>query len=234
VFHQGRWRADAAIPDAGKPSGIPGVARHLVGGVEHERGGKSVRAEVYRKEYREYRAFGSGPQIDATDVRGLDVVAAHRTSAALTGWVSYSMLDAQSRLVDGRKVRSPFDVTHTASASATWAVSDWSFGGTARYGTGVPTTPVIGATVDGNGFPVPAYGTPASERLPHYARIDGRVMRHVRLASMLVTSFAEVINLAGRNNVQGVTYDGRWMNREYMPTFFAHRTIVIGSEVQFR
>ena len=113
-------------------------------------------------------------------------------------------------------------------------VGDWSLGGTARYGTGVPTTPVIGATTDRNGFPIPAYGTPASERLPQYARFDARVMRHVRLASMLVTSFAEVINLTGRTNVSGITYDGRWMNKEYMPTFFARRTIVVGSEVQFR
>ncbi|HET9423725.1 MAG TPA: hypothetical protein VFO55_00030 [Gemmatimonadaceae bacterium] len=234
VFHQGRWRPEAAIPDAGTPSGTPGSARHLVTTLEHESHGRTARVEFYRKRYSDYSTFGAGPRIVATAVNGMDVLLDHRASGPLSGWIAYSLLSARSTLADRREIRSPFDVTHTASASTTATLGDWSLGLTGRYGTGAPTTPVIGTTGDANGFPQPAHGSPMSERLPHYARLDTRLMRHIRLPSVLVTSFAEVINVTGRRNVAGVTYDASYRNREYMHAFFASRTVVLGAELQFR
>lgn len=233
-FHQGRWRAESAIPNAGAPSGIPGSARHLVLGLERQHAGTTLRAEAFRKHYSDYRAQNDGPAVASTDVHGMDIIAESRTSGPVTGWVSYSLLDAESQLVDRRVVRSPFDVTHSAAASFTATIADWSLGMTGRYGTGAPYTPAIGATADANGFPRPVYGFVTSQRLPNYGRLDMRVMRHIQLPKVLVTSFAEMINITNRRNVSGVTYDASYRNREFTHAFFASRTIVLGGEVLFR
>jgi hypothetical protein len=73
-------------------------------------------------------AFGAGPAIAGAESQGLDLFAEHRTSGPVTAWVAWSMLDAQSTLTHGHPVRSSFDVTHTASASVSAAISSWSLG----------------------------------------------------------------------------------------------------------
>jgi hypothetical protein len=73
-----------------------------------------------------------------------------------------------------------------------------------------------------------------SERLPDYLRLDARVMRYVRLNSVLVTTFAEVLNVTNRTNVQTWTYDATYSSREPVHSFFSSRTIVVGAEMMFR
>jgi hypothetical protein len=59
-------------------------------------------------------------------------------------------------------------------------------------------------------------------------------MRYVRLPSVLVTAFAEVLNVTNRPNVTTFTYDPTYTSREPVRPFFAKRTIVIGAELMFR
>src|SRR5688572_2288727 len=234
VFHQGRWRGDAAIPDAGTPSGLARSARHAVLGVEREASSTFFRAEAFVKRYDDYRAFGAGPEITGSTARGLDVIA-QRTSGTVTGFAGYSLLDAQSRLTEGRRVRSAFDVRHSATASVTAALgTDWSVGTTARYGSGAPRTPITGGTHTIGGRIEPVYGRLMSETLPSYARLDARLMRYIRTRSFLLTTFAEVLNVTDRANVSTFTYDPTYTSREPVHTFFAKRTIVLGGEVMFR
>jgi hypothetical protein len=149
--------------------------------------------------------------------------------------MSYSLLDATVTLRDGRRVRSPLDVTHTATVTATAALgADWSVGGTARYGTGAPVTPVLGGRTGAEGRAEPVYGALMSDRLPDYARLDARVMRYVHAPRWLLTVFAEGINLAGRANASAATYDESYRVRSLVPTFFARRTLVVGAEVRMR
>ncbi len=200
AFHQGRWRGDAAIPDAGTPSGLPRSAHHVVLGVEREGPTSVVRAEAFVKRYADYRAFGAGSAIEASTARGVDVIA-QRMSGPVTGWLGYSLLDAQSELANGTQVRGAFDVTHSATASITAAVNaDWSVGTTARYGTGAPRTPILGGQLL-NGRIEPVYGALMSERLPVYARLDARVMRYIRTPNFLLTTFVEMLNATNRGNV---------------------------------
>ena len=234
VFHQGRWRGDAAIPDAGTPSGLPRTARHAVLGVERDGESTFFRAETFVKHYSDYRAFGAGPEISASSVRGLDFIA-QRTSGILTGFVGYSLLDAESQLKNGQTVRGAFDVTHSATSSITAAINrDWSLGTTVRYGSGAPRTPIVGGTNASDGRIEPNYGDLMSERLPSYARLDARLMRYIRTPSVLVTTFAEVLNATNRGNVTAFTYDPTYRSREAVHTFFAKRTVVVGAELMFR
>ena len=234
VFRQGRWRGDAAIPDGGTPSGLALTSRHLVAGLEHETASRLLRAEAFAKGYSDYRAWGAGPAIARSDARGVDVIA-QQTSGPLTGFLGYSWLSATSRLATGETVRGSFDVTHSLTASLTRTLGDdWSVGSTLRYGTGAPRTQIVRGTTAGDGRPEPIYGPLMSERLPAYARLDTRVMRYVRLSNMLLTAYAEVLNVGGRANVSGYAYDASYATREPVHTFFASRTFVLGGELMFR
>lgn len=235
LFHQGSWAGEDAIPDGGTPGGHPTSARHIVAGLEREGTAGTVRVELFTKQYGRYREAGSGPRAVAGQARGLDLLLQRAEGSALSGWLSYSYLDATVRLENGQLARSPHDVTHTATASVTAAFGpDWSVGGTVRYGTGAPRTPILGGTMDDGGVLRPEYGAPMSERLPAYARADLRVMRFVRTPALLLTAFTEVINLSNRRNMAGITYDASYGSSRPVNSFFAHRTVVAGVEVQWR
>jgi vitamin B12 transporter len=234
VFHQGRWRGDAAIPDAGTPSGLPLTAKHLVLALEREGTSGLLRAEAFAKEYDDYRAFGAGPAIVSGRARGADVIA-QRVAGPVTGFLGYSLLDATSVLVTGERVRSNYDVTHSATGSVTATVArDWTLGTTVRYGSGAPRTPIVAGVADGSGRIQPVYGALMSERLPQYARIDLRLMRYVRLPGALLTTYLEVLNAGDRANVVNYTYDETYSSRTAMHSFFSQRTLVVGGEFMFQ
>ena len=234
VFHQGRWRGNAAIPDAGTPSGLPREAQHLVLGVEREGTTGLLRAEIFTKRYRDYRAFGAGPAIQSAETRGLELIA-QRLTGKVTGFIGYSLLDATAELEGGGRTRGAFDITHSATASVTASLlRDWSVGTTARYGTGAPRTPIVGSQQNSDGQTLPLYGALMSDRLPAYTRLDGRVMRYIRMPAALLTTYVEVLNLTNRANVATFTYDPTYTSREAVHTFFARRTLVIGGELMFR
>lgn len=234
VFHQAGYRATPAIPDAGTPSGVARMATHLVASVEREGTSSILRAEAYTKRYDDYVGNGPGPQTESGTARGIDLVLRTTTENRLSGWLSYSLMDATVRLVNEETVRSPLDVTHTATASATVRLGpDWSIGSTARYGTGAPITPVIGGE-ERDGRLVPVYGEVMSDRLPAYGRVDARLMRFIRAPKFLLTTYVEVLNLTDRQNIASMTYDAEYRRRQPVHTFFAHRTVVAGGEFQFR
>jgi hypothetical protein len=215
------------------PSGIPRTATHLVAGIEREGSLAAMRAEAFVKRYADYVVAGAGPPVIAGRARGIDL-AVRRTGGRLTGLLGYSLLGATVRLADGRTVRSPLDVTHTFTATATASVgTDWSLGSTFRYGTGAPITPITGGE-ERDGRLVPVHGAILSDRLPAYARLDWRLMRFMRRSRFLLTTYAEVLNLAGRRNVASMWYDAEYRRRQPIHAFFARRTVVVGGELQLR
>ena len=233
LFHQGRWRPEASIPDRGTPGGLPREARHLVLGVQRE-GPISLQVEAFVKDYDDYGAFGSGPQIIDGRARGVDLIAQRSVGARVNGWVGYSFLDADLELVDGSTARSPYDITHTATGTVTLRLArGTSLGTTARYGTGRPFTPIVGATETNRGV-VPMYGAPTSERLPDYGRVDVRLMQYLPLSKSLLVGYVEVLNVLDRENVAGYVWDAGYQSRRATNTFYAQRTIVFGFELQSR
>ncbi|MEW5916332.1 MAG: hypothetical protein AB1762_08000, partial [Gemmatimonadota bacterium] len=235
VFHQGRWRAEAAIPNGGDPDGVPTRAQHLVAGLERNGLTSTLRVETYAKNYGAYHHSGTGPQVHSGRARGIDVLAQRNDVNRLSGWVAYSFVDASLLLADGSRVSSAFDVTHSATGSMTARLTnDWSLGYTLRYGTGAPMTPITGTATNSQGVTLPVYGAALSERMPEYVRMDARVMRYIRMPQFLLTTFVEMINLTDRANVSMMTYDATYNRRQPIQTFFATRTFVVGGELQFR
>lgn len=193
------------------------------------------RSSCRAKRYSDYSAFGAGAPVTAGHARGLDVFAQRKGSERYTGFVGYSYLDASLRLTDGHVSRSPFDVTHSMTASATATLNaNWSVGSTARYGTGTPHTPIVGGSMAPGGRVAPLCGALMSERLPSYVRTDARLMRYVRTPKVLVTTFVEVVNVFNRRNMSALTYDAGFTTARPVHSFFANRTVVAGGELQFR
>jgi vitamin B12 transporter len=253
LFHQGRWRAGYRLPDPGHPAGVPRRARHLVAGVE--RGGAlSLRVEAYVKEYDDYvddtrlgldpaaRPDGApagsttgGPAAVAGRNTGLDAIARWAPRSGPVGWLAYSLLRGRVELVDGRVVPSALDVTHSLTAVARLPLGDrWEAGATARYATGKPFTPVVGGTVDeATGAPVPVHGPIHGERLPDHRRLDARVTRYFFGPDRSAVAYVEMLNLLDRRNVIRYTYGNDFSTRVPVDAFFAHRTFVLGVELQF-
>ena len=181
------------------------------------------------------RCSAPAREIASGDANGLDLIAQKTAGGRLTGWLGYSLIDATVRLADGRRARSPFDATHSATASATLSLgADWSLGSTIRYGTGVPITPVLRGEARDDGRVMPVYGAVMSERLPAYGRLDARVMRFIRMPGGLLSTYVEALNVTNRHNVASMAYDASYRTRQPLRSFFATRTIVAGAELQFR
>jgi tetratricopeptide (TPR) repeat protein len=232
LFHQGRWRAEASIPDPGTPAGLPRQARHLVAGVEHS-GTIALKAEAFVKDYAEYGAFGVGPQIVDGSARGVDIVAQRAGGSRLTGSLGYSLLQAELELKDGRTVRSPYDVTHTVTGSATLRLaSRTTLGSSLRFGSGRPYTPILGGEPENGDRVAPVYGAPTSERLPAYSRLDARLTRYIPLRRAMLVGFVEILNLLDRQNVAGYVWDADYTARRATTTFYSERTVMVGFELQ--
>jgi vitamin B12 transporter len=230
VFHQGSWRARYRLPDAGRPSGTPRRARHLVAGVE--RGGAlSMRLEGYVKRYGDYLPEGEGPQVVSGTNTGVDAIARWSPRSGPGGWLAWSVLRGRVELESGATLPSALDVTHSVTAVVRVPIAtDWELGTTARYATGKPFTPMVAA---GANEP-PAYGPIHGERLPEHQRFDARVTRYLRGGGgRMGLVYLEMLNLLDRRNLMGYTYSTASSRRVPINSVFAHRTFVLGVELQF-
>ncbi|CAN5876609.1 hypothetical protein BH23GEM9_BH23GEM9_08160 [soil metagenome] len=228
LFHQGSWRARYRLPDPGQPGGVPRRAEHLVAGVE--RGGTlSLRMEAYLKRYSDYAPAGDGPAATAGVNSGVDAMARWSPRTGPGGWISYSLLRGRVDLHDGVQVPTALDVTHSFTAVARLPLGAWELGTTTRYATGKPFTPL---TAVDHATGMPTYGPIHSERLPDYRRLDGRVTRYLFGDGRMALIYVEMLNLLDRRNVMSYTYSAD-ARRVPVNSVFAHRTFVLGTELQF-
>ena len=235
IFHQGRWRTRLALPDAGEASGVPRRAAHFSASAQRD-GDLTVRAEAYLKRYDRYvDNGGAGRMATAGRAAGMDVLASWDAGRALTGWVAYSLLDGTLELEDGSEISSRVDVTHTLTTVVKYELpAQWQIGGTARYGTGRPFTPIVGQTTDPeSGSPRPVFGELNGDRLPDYFRLDSRITKVVGFGGGFAAFYLEALNVLGRGNVMDYTYDDEYQERVPIESFFGERTLVFGVEAQF-
>jgi tetratricopeptide (TPR) repeat protein len=235
VFHQSRLRVRYQEPDGGSPSGTARRARHLALGLERD-GRWPVRVEIYEKRYDRYAPDGAlGPMAVAGSARGVDVIV-RRPVGGIRGWISYSFLHRRATLADGRVVPANTDVTHSASVVATgWLNERWELGGTGRFASGRPFTPVEGprSSPEPRATTSPDYGAPNSDRMPAYVRLDGRLTHYRSVRGGLLVIYLEALNLLARRNLMSYQYDGDYAHRYAVETFFAERTLILGVEARF-
>ncbi|QJR37481.1 TonB-dependent receptor [Gemmatimonas groenlandica] len=233
VFRQGAFRPTLDLSTPVQLADIPTRADHLVAGAERK-GALDIRAEAFRKRYRDYRARG-GPSLARGTVDGMELLVRRASMAdrRVDGWITYAATRAVGTLTSGARAPLPFDVSHAGTAVITWRpTSAWRLGVTQRVATGRPFTAVIGADSLSGDLWQPRFGTLQGARYPSYARTDVRLTHLSVRGSRLAATFVEAINLLDRGNVSGWSYDARWQRREAVRPFFNRRTIVVGVELQ--
>ncbi len=234
VFHQ--------VPDPllfqpvlGDPDLPSMAARHLIGGLAWEDGGRIIRVEAYRKRYRSLaartrdgitRGQGSG------HARGVDLFLKEDMGLfGLTGRMAYSFIDSERTDPDsGELASSPLEATHTLHIVVTRGFGGWLETGVAyRAATGTPRTPVREGVFDhGRGVWKPVFGPPMSERLPNYSRLDlsAYALRSFQPGNLTVF-FVSVMNVLDAANVRDYRYSEDYSERISLDTPFP-RTFYFG------
>lgn len=195
-----------------------------------------LRVEVYEKRYadlvqrtRDYDVARDG----TGTARGLDVFAKGTVGWGVSGRISYSLVSAHRTDPDAEILaRAPFDVTHTVTAIADRALP-YGFRAAAafRHGTGRPFTPVLDATFDAaQQVYVPRYGSPMSERLPAFQRIDLSASYYRPISGeMQVVFFVSMMNVFDRNNVHRYRYNADYSQRYPVAGIFQRSVFFGGS-----
>jgi hypothetical protein len=199
-----------------------------------------VRVEAFLKRYdelaqldRDDRAIGGGEG----ESRGLDVFLKGGGPWGTSGWIAWSLVDAERTDPDtGALARARFDVTHSLIAVVGRQIRPgWNARAAWRYATGRPFTDVAGATpsADDPGMWVPSYSEPFGARQPAFHRLDLSFSRLVFFGEDgLLVLFASLNNVYDRFNV----LEYRWSS-DYAERFPVRdrsaRSVFVGMSIDF-
>jgi vitamin B12 transporter len=215
----------------------PMRAEQRILGAQVGDGAWSGRVEAYDKRYvdlaqrtRDYDVVAEG----TGHARGVDVFLKGPAALGVTGRVSYSFVS--SRRTDpnsGIVTRAPFDITHTLTAVAERTiVAGWRASMAYRHATGRPVTPVVASTYDGaQQVFVPTYGSPMSERLPAFHRLDLSTSYFRQITPGLQSVvFVSLMNMLDRENAQSFRYNPDYSRRFVVPSIF-ERSVYFGGTI---
>jgi hypothetical protein len=91
----------------------------------------------------------------------------------------------------------------------------WEVGARFRYMSGVPLTPVVGATYDARlDLYRPIHGEVNSEREPAFHQLDLRVEKEWRISDLTLATYVEVLNAYNAKNPQGKRYSYDYSKQE--------------------
>jgi hypothetical protein len=216
-------------------------AQHVVLGLRHERDDLLLRAEAYHKPYRDLVVRTGDSRFANTGTgfaQGVDLFAKYGAflETRFNGWASYSLLRSRrtqardrGRTVQLEQGPAPFDLTHQITAVGKVRVIDGiRVGGTYRYTTGQPFTPVVGSVQLDSGAFLPVDGPVGSERLPAYHRLDLQISYFWPFnRQQNVVVYAALDNALDRANVVDVTYSPDYSERRDRTTDF-RRSVYVG------
>jgi hypothetical protein len=134
---------------------------------------------------------------------------------ASSGWVAYT-LSRSERRHDGEPSYRLLDQdqTHLLTAVESLTFRGFVLGLRFRLATGMPRTPVEGSYLDTvTGQYQPIFGQQNSVRLPIFYALDLRVEKRIRLRSVGVVPYLEVLNLTNHTNVEEFAYDEQFTSR---------------------
>ncbi len=138
----------------------------------------------------------------------------------------YTFLNSKRTIPGFGTQPSEFDQTHNLNLIGSYTTARWTFGGRFRFVTGLPYTPVIGATYDSNNDVfIPAAGTIFSQRFDSFQQFDLRIDRKFIYDKWILNVYFDVQNLLNRKNTQSIEYSYDFKNQEnvaglpILPTF---------------
>ncbi len=224
----------------------PQLAQHLILGWHYEKGPVTLRLEAYDKTYRNltlstgestYLSIGEG------EARGLDFFMRYGRylETRFNGWIAYSLLN--SRRLQARQLGygymleqgpSPYDITHNLTVVGKVRIVKSLYGSlTFRHATGRPVTPVVDAiSADDGSYFLPVHGSPGSERLPDFRRLDVSANYFVPFGMHNVSIYVSVGNLLNRANVLDYDYSLDYSSRSERATRY-RRFLYFGAVFNF-
>ncbi len=142
--------------------------------------------------------------------------------------VNTSYTIAKSEKVDQYDDRqlSEFDQTHNLNIVTSYKYKRWLFSTRARFVTGSPLTPVVGAVYDSdNDVYIPIRGDYFSERNKDFIQFDFRVDYKWIYQSWILSAYLDIQNVTNRENSEGINYNYDYSEQEVtsgapiLPTF---------------
>lgn len=136
-----------------------------------------------------------------------------------SGWLSWTISRSERRDGPGLSSR-PFDYdqSHVAAAVGSYDLGrGFEVGLRARYATGFPRAPVVGAYQDARTDAyVPIFGPKNRERLPSFFQIDLRGSKSWKLPTGTLEAYLEVLNVTARENPEERVYNANYTQRGYI------------------
>lgn len=181
-----------------------------IGGLRYEpREGVRVQASAYyydRTELITHRPDGSLGNDGHGNTTGAELLATYR-GGPWFAWLAYSYSRSERVDAPGDMERLfSFDQPHSLNAAASWKLGKWQLGARFQVYSGLPYTPVAGATFDSDrNLYRPTYAEPNSDRAPLHHQLDVRIDRSWTWGPIAMTGFVDVQNVY--MNESPITYD---------------------------
>jgi hypothetical protein len=157
----------------------------------------------------------SGNRVDSASKSrdyGLEVLVRRRLAGRLYGWLAYTLLFSDLRLVQAPPGQplvtrpSDFDQRHNFVALVSYALpKNWRIGARFRVSSGYPYQPVIGSLNVRGGF-LPIRGERNVARLPPFHQLDLRVDKVWVRSRAVISTYVDVQNVYNRNNPEAILY----------------------------
>ena len=112
-------------------------------------------------------------------------------------WVSYAYSHSTRVDAPGETARLfDYDQPHVLNVAVSWKHGQWTLGARFQLSSGLPSTPVVGATFDSDrNLYDPMYGATNSTRAPLHHQLDLRIDRRYRLGPLRMTYFLDIQNV---------------------------------------
>lgn len=153
---------------------------------------------------------------------GVQALVRRELADGVFGWIAYTLSRAERENHPGDGWRLfDFDQTHVLTAVVSWEIGlGFTVGARFRYATGMPRTPVVGASYDATRDRyAPVFGAQNGARLPDFVQLDLRVSRVFELPSSTLEISLEVLNTWNQPNAEEIVYASDYAQSGFITGF---------------
>jgi hypothetical protein len=143
-----------------------------------------------------------------------------------TSQLVYTYLDSKRHTPGFGTRPAEFDQTHNLNLIGAYNQERWTFSGRFRFVTGLPYTPVTGASYDSdNDVYIPRIGSIYSERFEAFNQLDLRVDRKFIYDTWILTAYVDILNITNSKNSSNIEYSYDYTQKKkvrglpILPTF---------------
>lgn len=215
-------------------------ATHEIFGAQFGEGDRQLKIEFYRKNYSELTQFTRSRTVARGGVgrsQGVDFSGKTKLPANITARVTVSLADVERTDPDSGVVsRASFGIRNSTTIILQRAFPHgWQTGASFRYGSGRPTTDILGSTYDSvRDVYAPIYGEPFGGRLPESQRLDLSLTKITWHGAHYATVwYLSLSNILNHRNVYDYVYSADYRVRRPEPSLM-NRSVYAGLTIMYR